>query len=199
MLIAGAGAFAVFAQDMVDRKAQEVYEVAKATPAACRWMGWQVARQLLNEGGAPGTWLVTGIPNGHDHYDPDAKTVRLAEDVWFGTSVFAVAVAAHEAGHAIQDATDDPGYLANRDACKTARRADTAATIARVTGIGGPVIPIGSAVLARMAWGTRVDVERDAGARGIALIRRFGLVRDDNEERLLWHTLEAGLSTYKIR
>lgn len=39
-----------------------------------------------------------------DHYDPRAKALRLSPQVYGGRSVSAVAVAAHEAGHAIQDA-----------------------------------------------------------------------------------------------
>ncbi|MDX2265043.1 MAG: zinc metallopeptidase [Hyphomicrobiales bacterium] len=41
-----------------------------------------------------------------DHYDPDEKAVRLSRDHYGGRSVAAIAVAAHEVGHAMQDATD---------------------------------------------------------------------------------------------
>ena len=43
-----------------------------------------------------------------DHYDPEAKVVRLSDGVWGGTSTAAVGVACHEVGHAIQNAE---GYL----------------------------------------------------------------------------------------
>jgi Zn-dependent membrane protease YugP len=39
-----------------------------------------------------------------DHYDPAAKVLRLSQDVFYGRSVSAAGVAAHEAGHAIQHA-----------------------------------------------------------------------------------------------
>lgn len=39
-----------------------------------------------------------------DHYDPRHKVLRLSRDVYHGRSLTAVGVAAHEAGHAIQDA-----------------------------------------------------------------------------------------------
>ena len=39
-----------------------------------------------------------------DHYDPSRKTVRLSRDIYHGTSIAALAVAAHECGHAIQHA-----------------------------------------------------------------------------------------------
>ncbi len=41
-----------------------------------------------------------------DHYDPETKTVRLSRDNFGGRSVTAIAVAAHEVGHAMQDAID---------------------------------------------------------------------------------------------
>ena len=40
-----------------------------------------------------------------DHYDPRSKTVRLSQPVFNQASIAAIGVAAHEAGHAIQDAT----------------------------------------------------------------------------------------------
>ncbi|MBL8863252.1 MAG: zinc metallopeptidase [Planctomycetes bacterium] len=39
-----------------------------------------------------------------DHYDPRSKTLRLSPDVYDGRSISSIAVAAHEAGHAIQHA-----------------------------------------------------------------------------------------------
>jgi hypothetical protein len=40
-----------------------------------------------------------------DHYDPTTKTVNLSENVYYGRSVAAAAVAAHECGHVVQHAT----------------------------------------------------------------------------------------------
>lgn len=39
-----------------------------------------------------------------DHYDPSTKTLRLSPDVYHGNSLAALGIAAHEAGHALQDA-----------------------------------------------------------------------------------------------
>ena len=41
-----------------------------------------------------------------DHYDPKARTLRLSPEVYDGRSVASIAVAAHEAGHAIQHEKD---------------------------------------------------------------------------------------------
>lgn len=43
-----------------------------------------------------------------DHYDPGAKSVRLTADKFDGKTLTAITTAAHEVGHAIQDASDDP-------------------------------------------------------------------------------------------
>lgn len=40
-----------------------------------------------------------------DHYNPTDRTLNLSHDVYYGTSVAAAAVAAHECGHAVQHAT----------------------------------------------------------------------------------------------
>jgi len=39
-----------------------------------------------------------------DHYDPRSKTLRLSQDVYYGSSIAALGIAAHEVGHAIQHA-----------------------------------------------------------------------------------------------
>jgi len=63
--------------------------------------GAQLARYLLNKNGL-GEVRVEKTPDG-DHYDPEAKAVRLTEDKFDGHSLTAITVAAHEVGHAIQD------------------------------------------------------------------------------------------------
>lgn len=78
--------------------------------------GADVAEAILRDEGIP----MTNDPNptggvaavglepvqGHltDHYDPRARMLRLSEEVYHGTSVAALGIAAHEVGHAIQHA-----------------------------------------------------------------------------------------------
>ena len=47
--------------------------------------------------------MVSGILT--DHYDPSKDVMRLSAQVYNGTSIAAVSIAAHESGHAIQDGT----------------------------------------------------------------------------------------------
>lgn len=65
--------------------------------------GAQVARQILDANGLQGVAVerVGGMLS--DHYDPRGKVLRLSEAVYATPSVAAVGVAAHEAGHALQD------------------------------------------------------------------------------------------------
>ena len=63
--------------------------------------GAQLARHLLNKNGLAEV-SVEKTADG-DHYDPEAKAVRLTEDKFDGRSLTAITVAAHEVGHAIQD------------------------------------------------------------------------------------------------
>lgn len=65
--------------------------------------GAQAARRILDANGLQnvGVERVSGFLS--DHYDPSSKTLRLSPDVYDSPSLAAVGVAAHEAGHALQD------------------------------------------------------------------------------------------------
>jgi Zn-dependent membrane protease YugP len=63
--------------------------------------GGQLARTLLDKHGLQ-TVAVEATDQG-DHYDPEAKAVRLTEEKFNGHSLTAITVAAHEVGHALQD------------------------------------------------------------------------------------------------
>jgi Zn-dependent membrane protease YugP len=65
--------------------------------------GAQAARRILDTNGLYNVAVerVNGFLS--DHYDPRSKTLRLSPDVYDTPSLAAVGVAAHEAGHALQD------------------------------------------------------------------------------------------------
>ena len=67
--------------------------------------GYQVARQILDDQGLHNVSVERVAGQLSDHYDPRTNTVRLSPDVYSGTSIAAVSVAAHEVGHAVQHAT----------------------------------------------------------------------------------------------
>ncbi|MCK6460008.1 MAG: zinc metallopeptidase [Planctomycetes bacterium] len=66
--------------------------------------GAEAAAAVLRAAGIAGVRIEPHRGMLTDHYDPRAKALRLSPGVYGGRSVSAVAVAAHEAGHAIQDA-----------------------------------------------------------------------------------------------
>lgn len=63
--------------------------------------GAELARHLIERFNLQGVKVVQSSP-GNDHYSPEDKTVALSPLVHDGKSVSAVAIAAHEVGHAIQ-------------------------------------------------------------------------------------------------
>ena len=63
----------------------------------------EAARRLLDRFGLNHV-AVERVPGSlTDHYDPRSKVLRLSDDVYGSTSIAAIGVAAHEAGHAVQD------------------------------------------------------------------------------------------------
>jgi len=66
--------------------------------------GAQVARHILDAAGLQTVAVETTEGMLSDHYDPRAKILRLSEGVYYSPTVASVGIAAHEAGHAIQDA-----------------------------------------------------------------------------------------------
>ena len=68
--------------------------------------GAQVARRLLDSEGLQEVAIESTPEVLSDHYDPSSKTLRLSQEVYFAPSVAAAGIAAHEAGHALQDAVD---------------------------------------------------------------------------------------------
>nr|WP_314276843.1 zinc metallopeptidase [uncultured Peptostreptococcus sp.] len=65
--------------------------------------GQEVARRILDHNGLSSIPVMSVPGSLTDHYDPRGKTVSLSEEVFYGTSITSISVAAHECGHAIQD------------------------------------------------------------------------------------------------
>lgn len=98
VFIAPAFLLAMWAQFRI----RSTYATAQQMPAPLS--GAAAARHILNSAGLTDV-PVEPVP-GHltDHYDPRGKVLRLSEEVYNSRSLAAVGIAAHEAGHAIQDA-----------------------------------------------------------------------------------------------
>ena len=66
--------------------------------------GRDVAEKMLHDNGITDVSIVSVEGQLTDHYNPQTKTVNLSREVYYGNSVAAAAVAAHECGHAVQHA-----------------------------------------------------------------------------------------------
>jgi len=71
-------------------------------PTRRHMTGAEAAEAVLRAGGVYGVRVERVAGNLTDHYDPKANVIRLSESVYGSSSVAAVGVAAHEAGHAVQ-------------------------------------------------------------------------------------------------
>lgn len=67
--------------------------------------------------------------NEGDHYSPDEKIVRLSKDNFEGKSITAIAIAAHEIGHAIQDHRGEKMFNLRQSLAKFANTSDVIASI----------------------------------------------------------------------
>ena len=66
--------------------------------------GGQAARNILDANGLYDVDIKVIAGTLTDHYDPRDNTISLSQDIYYGTSIAAVGIAAHEVGHAIQHA-----------------------------------------------------------------------------------------------
>lgn len=87
-------------------KVKRTYQKFSKVPTSSRMAGAQVARQILDDNGLYHVTIEETKGMLTDHYDPRSKTVRLSSSNYHGHSMASSAVAAHEVGHAIQDAEE---------------------------------------------------------------------------------------------
>ncbi|MEZ5923030.1 MAG: zinc metallopeptidase [Hyphomicrobiaceae bacterium] len=154
--------------------------------------GAEVARRILDAKGLHHV-KVEETRSG-DHYDPDTKTVRLSPDHFGRRSLAAVAVAAHEVGHAMQDAA---GYEPLKKRTAAAKGAMSAQRLGGMLMIAGPVLMLMTrnpmVMLADMAVGILIlgsnivmhvltlPVEFDASfRRALPVLRQDGYLRAEH-------------------
>ena len=73
-------------------------------PLSANLTGKEVAQKMLNDHGIYDVKIISVKGQLSDHYNPQKKTVNLSESVYSKSNTAAVAVAAHECGHAVQHA-----------------------------------------------------------------------------------------------
>ena len=101
------------------------------------WTGAQFARHLLD--GMKLDHVKVEETERGDHYHPLAKSVRLSTELFHGRSLTAIVVAAHEVGHAMQDAT---GYAPLRTRTRIATTADYIHKVGALFVVAAPVLAL---------------------------------------------------------
>jgi hypothetical protein len=163
--------------------------------------GAEAARRLMSSGGLYGVRLEGVDGEMTDHYDPQGKVLRLSRAVATEPSVASLAIAAHELGHAMQDAED---YFPLR------LRAALVPAVNIGSNLGWVLILIGLFLnFTQLAWlGVLVfsagavfalatlPVEFDASARAKRLLADSGIIRTQEEMAGVNSVLNAAALTY---
>jgi Zn-dependent membrane protease YugP len=85
-------------------KVKSAFAAGQRIPASSGLSGAETAQAILDSNGITGVRIEETPGNLSDHYDPRGKVLRLSSAVFHGRSLASLGVAAHEVGHAIQDA-----------------------------------------------------------------------------------------------
>lgn len=180
LLILGTLALSLLAQVLVNSR----FERYRKVPDASGLTGGEVARRLLDDAGLRNVRIERVSGRLTDHYDPQAKVLRLSPETMDGANVAALGVAAHETGHALQDA-DAYAPLQLRTACvRTAGIGSQAAWPLFLAGLifnFRPLVLIGIALYAAMVVFTLVTlpVELNASHRALTLLENGGYLTSD--------------------
>jgi hypothetical protein len=143
--------------------------------------GWQVARAILDSNGLHNVQIEETPGELSDHYDPTTKVLRLSPGVARVPSVAAMGIAAHEVGHAIQDAMN---YTPMRARAGIVPLAQFGSQIGFYALLGGLMLQItGLAVIGLVLFSfgalfalVTLPVEFDASKRAMAALQSTGLV-----------------------
>jgi hypothetical protein len=183
-------------------KVKRAYSKWSEVPSSMGLTGAEVSRQLLRradllaglEKSSPAAGLsaasllekvrVQLVPGTlTDHYDPSSKILRLSEEVHSSTSLAAIGVAAHETGHAVQDALHYPALVLRTGMVPVAQLGSGLAWPLLLLGFImrlPALIDIGILLFAGAVVFTLVTlpVEFDASRRAMVLLRDGGFVTE---------------------
>lgn len=181
-------------------RVKSAYKRGSQIPGSRGMTGAQAAHYLLEAQGVHDVSIEQTPGHLSDHFDPRNRVLRLSPEVYSGTSVASVGVAAHEAGHAIQQAVSY-GPLAIRNALvPTAGFGSNASFIILIAGLIlnlTPLVYAGIALFAVVLLFQLVNlpVEFDASARARRGLVSAGIVTPQ-EETEVGKVLNAAAMTY---
>lgn len=173
---------------------------ARARQVPAPLTGAETAHAILSAAGIHDVAIEPGEGFLSDHYDPEAKVIRLSPDVFAGRSVAAMGIAAHEVGHALQDAEGYEMLGVRNAAVGIANLGSGSGVWLFILGIlfSIPILVwIGIVLFSGTVFFQLVNlpVEFNASARAKALLARMGLV-DPRSQRLVNTVLTAAALTY---
>lgn len=191
-------ALALYAQ----YKVRSAYSRYSQVASSSQMTGAQVARQILDDHGLFNIGVEPVKGKLSDHYDPQAKVVRLSEENYYGHSLAATAIAAHEVGHALQDAEDYAFLRFRHSLVPVANFGTMAAFPLIIAGLffgsfGSSLLLLGillfsAAVLFQVIT---LPVEFNASSRAMQQVVSAGIIRNE-EERSTRKVLDAAALTY---
>lgn len=162
--------------------------------------GEQVARKILRAAGITDVSVRGVSGNLTDHYDPRTKTVNLSQDIYGRTSLAAVGVAAHECGHAIQDATKYVPLEMRSAIVPAANLGSSLSWPLFLIGLFAGIRPLVTAgivlfSLAVLFQLVTLPVEINASARALKMLQSTGILSGD-ENNGAKKVLKAAAMTY---
>lgn len=179
-------------------RVKATYATAQQMPAPLS--GAAAARHILDSGGLRGV-DIEQVP-GHlsDHYDPHAKVLRLSPEVYQGRNLAAVGIAAHESGHALQDARAYAPMIVRNMAVPAANFGGGISSMLIMLGfvlqfgvlIWAGIILFGCVVFFQLV---NLPVEFNASSRAKAQLVELGIVPQD-EMHYVNKVLNAAAWTY---
>ena len=180
---------------------KSAYKKWSKVPARSRLSGYEAAQRLIKRAGLYGVQIEAIRGEMTDHYDPRSKTLRLSQGVGQGTSVASLAIAAHELGHAMQDAE---GYFPLRARGAMVPMVNIGSNLGWVLIMAGLLfnwLNIAWLGLAFFAGGAlfalmTLPVEFDASARAKRLLAETGIIQGAEEQRGVNNVLNAAALTY---
>jgi Zn-dependent membrane protease YugP len=169
--------------------------------AGSNMTGYQAAQRLLSTSGMYGVQIQGTAGDLTDHYDPRNKTLYLSNGVANVPSVAAVAIAAHEMGHAMQDAEE---YFPLKLRAALVPVVNIGSNLGWILILGGIIFQFTTLAWAGVfffAMGAvfalaTLPVEFDASARAKRLLAQTGIIRTEEEQRGVNQVLNAAALTY---
>lgn len=188
LIVAPGFLLGLYAQFMVKRRFNHFSQVPNATGLS----GAEVAQRILINNNIAGVTIEAVRGTLSDHYDPTAKALRLSEDVYYGRSIAAAGVAAHEVGHAIQDAIGYRWLRMRSSLVPALRFASPASTwivmgglvlMATAPTLGQPVLLLGVALFSLVVIFQLVTlpVEFDASRRALVAVEEGRLIAGETD------------------